>query len=313
VALDPDFAVLLSQPHMQLVAPPPEVTPPMLRQLAKMFKPTGDLPPIASSRDIEIAGPAGRIAIRLYSPERLKPAPLILFFYGGGWVLGDLDSHEYLCRDLANGSGCTVAAVDYRLAPEVPFPGGLDDCYAALEFIAANAGDYGLDRTRIAVCGDSAGGNLAAAVVLKSRAQRGPPLRYQALMCPALDSGCDSSSMHANGIGYMLSRGMMQWFWKCYLAKPGDASNPLASPTWEANMSGLPPTTIVTAEFDPLRDDGDTYASRLRDAGVPVTTRRYLGMIHDFMAMPHITAVARRSIADTAGDIAAALTGPESF
>jgi acetyl esterase/lipase len=241
MAMDPDFAVLLSQPHMQLVAPPPEVTPPMLRQFAKMFNPTGDLPAIASSRDIEIAEPAGRIAIPLHSPERLKPAPLILFFHGGGWVLGD----------------------------------------------------------------------LAAAVALKSRARRGPRLCYQALMCPALDSGCDSASMHANEIGYMLSRGMMQWFWKCYLAKPGDASNPLASPTWEANMSGLPPTTIVTAEFDPLRDDGETYATRLRDAGVPVTTRRYLGMIHDFMAMPHITAVARRSIADTAGDIAAALTGPE--
>jgi len=307
LALDPAFVVLLAQPGMQLAAPPPEVTPPMMREFAKMFRPSIELPAIHSSEDLVIREADREVRVRLYRPDDRTPAPLILFFHGGGWVLCDLDSHDFLCRDLAHASGCAIVAVDYRLAPEVPFPGALEDCYLALQYFASHAKDHGLDAGRIAVCGDSAGGNLAAAVALTSRDRGGPALRHQALLCPVIDSACDSASMIANGMGFMLSREIMMWFWNCYLAKPADASNPLASPAQAKNLANLPPTSIATAEFDPLRDEAELYADRLRAAGVTVTARRYLGMIHDFMAMPHITAMARRSIADIGADIAASM------
>jgi len=307
MALDPAFDTLLAQPGMQLAAPPAEITPPMLREFAKMFRPAIELPAIHSSQDMAIRDGDREVRVRLYRPDNRTPAPLIMFFHGGGWVLCDLDSHEFLCRDLANASGCAVVAVDYRLAPEVPFPGALEDCYMALQFFASHAKDHGLDAGRIAVCGDSAGGNLAAAVALKSRDQGGPALRHQALLCPALDSACNSASMLTNGTGFMLSRDIMSWFWNCYLAKSADASNPLASPAQARILANLPPTSIATAEYDPLRDEAELYADRLRAAGVAVTARRYLGMIHDFMTMPHITAMARRSIADIGADIAASM------
>lgn len=307
MALDPAFVTLLAQPGMQLAAPPPEITPPVMREFAKVFRPGIAPPAIHSSQDMVIREGDRDVRVRLYRPDDRAPAPLILFFHGGGWVLCDLDSHEFLCRDLANASGCAVVAVDYRLAPEVPFPGAVEDCYLALQYFASHAKDFGLDAGRIAVCGDSAGGNLAAAVALTSRDQGGPALRHQALLCPVIDSACDSASMQSNGTGFMLSREILVWFWNCYLATPADASNPLASPAQAKNLANLPPTSIATAEYDPLRDEAELYADRLRAAGVTVTARRYLGMIHDFMTMPHVTAMARRSIADIGADIAASM------
>jgi len=272
-----------------------------------MFRPTIAPPAIHSIQDMVIREGDREVRVRLYRPDDTAPAPLILFFHGGGWVLCDLDSHDFLCRDLANASGCAVIAVDYRLAPEVPFPGALEDCYMALQYFASHAKHHGLDAGRIAVCGDSAGANLATAVALKSRDQGGPALRHQALLCPVIDSACNSASMLTHGSGYMLSREMMVWFWNCYLATPADASNPLASPAQAKILANLPPTSIATAEYDPLLDEAEQYADRLRASGVPVTARRYLGMIHDFMTMPHITALARRSIADIGADIAASM------
>jgi acetyl esterase len=279
----------------------------MLREFAKTLRPNIVPPAIHSSEDVIIGEGQRQVPVRLYRPDAATPAPLILFFHGGGWVLCDLDSHDFLCRDLANASGCAVVAVDYRLAPEVPFPGALQDCYLALEYFALNAQRHGLDAGRIAVCGDSAGANLAAAVALKSRDQGGPALRHQALLCPVIDSACNSASMLTKGTGYMLSRDIMLWFWNCYLAKPADASNPLASPARAKILANLPPTSIATAEYDPLLDEAELYADRLRASGVTVIARRYLGMIHDFMTMPHITALARRSIADIGADIAASM------
>jgi acetyl esterase len=307
MALDPSIAALLRQPGMQLGAPPPEVTPAMMREFAKTLRTTSAAPQVHAIRDITIEDHAAGIPVRLYYPHGHKLIPLIVFFHGGGWTLCDLDSHDFMCRDLAKASGCAVAAVQYRLAPEVPFPGALDDCYAAVEYFAAKGAAYGFDGKRIAVCGDSAGGNLAAAVAIRSHAGGGPRLLHQALMCPALDARCDSESMETNGAGFMLSRDLMQWFWGCYLADASDALNPLACPAGATNLAGLPPASILTAEFDPLRDEAELYADRLRAAGVTVIARRYPGMIHDFMTMPDITPMARYSIADVAGDIAASL------
>lgn len=307
MALDPAFVVLLAQPGMQLAAPPPEVTPPMMREFAKMFRPSIELPAIHSSEDLVIREADREVRVRLYRPDDRTPAPLILFFHGGGWVLCDLDSHDFLCRDLAHASGCAIVAVDYRLAPEVPFPGALEDCYLALQYFASHAKDHGLDAGRIAVCGDSAGGNLAAAVALTSRDRGGPALRHQALLCPVIDSACDSASMIANGMGFMLSREIMMWFWNCYLAKPADASNPLASPAQAKNLANLPPTSIATAEFDPLRDEGRDYFQRLTLARSEVSYTCHPGMIHLFYGLGAVIPYARTAFEQIGGEIRAAL------
>lgn len=305
--IDPLFKPLLDMPAMQLAPPPPGVTAAMLRQVLREIPNPAIPPPIRDVRNITVPGPAGPLPVRLYYPSSARGLPLILFYHGGGFVLCDLDTHDALCRALANESGAAVASVDYRLAPETRFPGPLEDCYAALSALAKDGASYGIDPTRLAVCGDSAGGNLAAGAALLARERGGPPLRHQALLYPVLDAACDSDSMHELSVGYMLSRAVMQWYWSCYLADPAEAANPLASPLRAASVAGLPSTTLVTAEFDPLRDEGERYVERLRDAGVPVTGRRYLGMIHGFASMPHITDVANHAVADAARDLARSL------
>jgi len=255
-----------------------------------------------------VPGPAGAIPVRLYRPNATARLPLIVYFHGGGFVLCDLDSHDALCRSIANATGFAVASVAYRLAPEARFPEPLEDCYAALVALVARADEWGFDRARVAVCGDSAGANLAAAVALVARDRNGPALRHQGLIYPVTDAACESDSMRELATGYMLSRESMQWFWNCYLARPADAADGRASVLRVEDLSGLPPATVVTAEFDPLRDEGETYADRLRAAGVPVVGRRYLGMIHGFVSMPAVTPLADRAVADLAQDIRAALT-----
>jgi acetyl esterase len=305
--IDPAFAALLALPEMQVRPPPAGVTAQMMRDAIKQLPNPLVPPPIHATRAIRLRGAQGELDVRLYYPVAARALPLIVFYHGGGFVLCDLDTHDPLCRALANASGCAVASVAYRLAPETRFPGPLEDCYAALQGLARAGVQYGFDATRLAVCGDSAGGNLAAAVALLARDRKGPALRCQALLYPVLDAGCDSASMRELAEGYMLSRAGMQWFWACYLGNPADGANPLASPLLASDLSGLPPATVITAEFDPLRAEGEAYADRLREAQVAVTARRYLGMIHGFMSMPHITPVANRAIDDAAFDLKAAL------
>jgi acetyl esterase len=307
MALDPAFRAMLEMPGMQLSPPPPEVTVAMVREATKQLRPPMTGAPVHEVRELRVQGGAGQIDARLYRPSASKPLPMIVFFHGGGFVLCDLDSHDALCRSLANATGCVVTAVDYRLAPETPFPGPVEDCYAALLELAARAGELGVDAERLSVCGDSAGGNLATVVAHLVRQRGGPRLRHQALLCPVTDASCESASMTSLASGYFLSRDMMRWFWKCYLPAPDDVRNPLASPLRAENLSGLPAATIVTAEFDPARDEAEAYADRLRDAGVPVVARRYLGMIHGFMSMPLVTPLADRALADVAQDIRAAM------
>jgi acetyl esterase len=304
VPVDPLFQPLLDMPAMQLAPPTPGMTAAMLRAaLRELPLPVVTPPPIHATRNITVPGPAGPLSVRLYYPSAPSGQPLILFFHGGGFVLGDLETHDPLCRALAIESAAVVASVDYRLAPECRFPGPLEDCYAALCALARPGREYGVDCSRLAVCGDSAGGNLAAAVSLLVRDRGGPRLRHQALVYPVLDAACDTLSMHELSVGYMLSRAVMQWYWNCYLSQAADAANSLASPLRAESLAGLPPATVVTAEFDPLRDEGERYVERLRSAGVPVAGRRYLGMIHGFASMPYITPVANRAIADVAHDL----------
>ena len=309
MALDPKFRALLEMPGMQLGRPPPEVTPPMMREAAKAMAPQIPSPPLNAVENIQIPGGAGTLGVRLYYPSADRPLPVILYIHGGGWALCDLDSHDLLCRTLALSSGCAVASIDYRLAPECKFPGPIDDCYSALSYLAANGAKHGLDATRIAIAGDSAGANLAVAVTMLARDRGGPKILHQALICPVLDAACDTRSMHDLATGYMLSRELMQWFWECYLASPADGANPLASPASAKNVAALPPATVVTAEFDILKDEGEAYADRLREAGVSAISRCYPGMIHDFVVFPFVTEVADRCLADVAQDLALALRG----
>ena len=191
MALDPVFRALLDMPGMQFAAPPPEVTPAMMREMARQSMPPAEPPPIHSVSNTSVPGPAGAIPVRLYRPNATARLPLIVYFHGGGFVLCDLDSHDALCRSIANATGFAVASVDYRLAPEARFPEPLEDCYAALVALVARADEWGFDPARVAVCGDSAGGNLAAAVALLARDRKGPALRHQGLVYPVTDAACD--------------------------------------------------------------------------------------------------------------------------
>lgn len=310
MAIDPKTKLVLDMPQMQLAAPPPGVTAAMMREATNALRPPVTPVPIHATRDLDVQGAEGRLRARLYRPTGGSELPLVVFFHGGGFVLSDLETHDNLCRTLANESGCAVVAVDYRLAPETRFPGPLEDCYAALRDLVARAREIGIDPDRVAVAGDSAGANLAAAVCFLARERGGPAIRYQVLMCPCLDATCNSTSMHELAEGYMLSRSLMQWFWDCYVSSPEQLRDPLVSPVFATQLAGLPPASISTAEYDPLRDEAEQYADHLRAAGIPVVVRRYNGMIHDFMQQPLVTEHARNGIADVAGDLRAALARP---
>ena len=309
MALDPKFRAMLSMPEAQFGRPPPEVTPAMMREGARAMASPLPPTPVHDVHTICVASAAGELLVRLYYPVSERPLPLTLYMHGGGWVLCDLDSHDHLCRDLAIASRSVIASVDYRLAPETKFPGPLEDCHAALTHLVTEAATYGLDVSRIAVSGDSAGANLAAALALLTRTRGGPAICFQALFYPALDASCSTASYAEFSAGYMLSAEAMRWFWECYLSSPADASNPLAAPAREKNLAGLPPASISTCEYDVLRDEGEAYADALREAGVNVTSRRYLGMIHGFPQFPYVTEVAYRAIADLGGDLAHAFYG----
>src|ERR1700691_2510492 len=224
--------------------------------------------PAEDVEDRTVPGPGGDIRIRIYRPEGAESAPLVTFFHGGGWVIGDIDTHDGSCRILSRRTGAVVVSVDYRLAPEHPFPAALDDCDAAVTWVAGQAEDLGGDPGRLAVAGDSAGGNLAAAVTLRARERGGPAIAAQPLVDPAVDFTTVRPSELSTGEGYLLTAAAMHWFAAQYLGDH-DPSDPRASPLL-ADLTGLPPAVVATAEFDPLRDEGRAYADALRDAGVAV-------------------------------------------
>jgi len=238
---------------------------------------------VARVEEVAVPGPAGTIPARVYSPEADETPPVVVYYHGGGWVLGGLESHEGTCRALANAAGAVVISVDYRLAPEHPFPAAVDDAWAALRWIADHAGDLGGDPSRLAVAGDSAGGNLAAVVALLARDAGSPALRGQLLVYPATDATMASNSIQANGEGFFLTKADMEWFYGHYA--PERPSDWRLSPLSAEDLTGLPPALVLTAEYDPLRDEGEAYGARLAASGVPVEVVRKDGLIHGFFGM----------------------------
>ncbi|WP_431801861.1 alpha/beta hydrolase [Halobacillus andaensis] len=286
MVLDPQVKALLDQLKV-MGAPPLEQLPPeQARQLFRMLAGSREeKEAVHQVTNQKIPGPDGEIPIRVYKPEGAGQHPALVFFHGGGWVIGDLDTHDNVCRALTNLAGCAVISVDYRLAPEHKFPAAVEDSFTALEWAAEHAEDLNIERGKIAVGGDSAGGNLSAVVAMMAREKGMPSLVCQLLFYPATDFTADTESMRENAEGYFLTRESMNFFRNHYLNNEEDANNWYASPSLAENLSGLPEAFIITAEYDPLRDEGEAYAHRLKEANVPVTLKRYDGMIHGFLSM----------------------------
>ena len=259
---------------------------------------------VGSVENLAIPHPERAIPVRVYTPAAQGPFPCLVYFHGGGWVVCDLDTHDVVCRAIARQAEAVVVAVDYRLAPENKFPSAVDDAYAAVVWVANNTVRLGVDPHRIAVGGDSAGGNLSAVMSLKCRDQGGPPLALQVLVYPVTDlSSFDTPSYREFAEGYYLSRAEMEWFRGHYLARAEDAQSPDASPLLAGDLRGLPPALVITAECDPLRDEGEAYARRLTEAGVEVASTRYNGMIHPFFSLFGVLSAGRFAIQQVAAAV----------
>lgn len=263
--------------------------------LASIRSTGGEPEAVATVVDRTVPGPAGPMPVRIYRPDGPSPLPVLLYFFGGGWVLGSIDTADGVCRRLANATGAAVVVVGYRLAPENPFPAAIDDCAAMLRWVVANAGEIGGDPTRIAVAGDSAGGNLAAAVTLLARAEE-LPLVGQVLVYPNTDQLADDASMREADDPWLFNRHSVAWYRGHYLADDADAADPLASPLRSESLAGLPPALVITAEYDPLRDQAEAYAHRLAAEGVEVELRRFPGMVHGFWTMSGAVDAAAQAI-----------------
>jgi acetyl esterase len=260
-----------------------EMTVPEAREMGMAFIDLqGEPEAVADVADRTVPGPAGDIPVRVYRPAGDGPKPVIVYFHGGGWVIGSIEVADKPCRTLANVVDAVVVSVEYRMAPEDRYPAAPEDCYAATAWVAEHAADLGADPARLVVAGDSAGGNLAAAVTLMSRERNGPAIAHQLLIYPAVDAGGEYVSRVENGEGYLLTKNAMDWFYGLYLPGPGTVEEPYASPLRAPDHTGLPSATVITAGFDPLRDEGRAYVDALTAAGVPVTHLENPTMIHGF-------------------------------
>ena len=302
MSLDKNVRALLDQFAALKLPKSWEIGPQAARAAMKMgiFR-KGDTP-IGKVEDRTIDGPGGDLGVRIYTPVSTNSTvlPGLVFFHGGGFVLGDLDTHDDLCRVLCNESGFRVVSVDYRLAPEHPFPAAVDDSFAATKWVAANAAALGIESRRLAVGGDSAGGNLAAVVAQLARSG-GPSIAFQLLIYPVAQLGApDTPSMRENAKGYFLEKEGMDWFTRLYAPDKDHRNDPRLSPLRCTDLSGLPPAYVITAGFDPLRDEGKAYADCLDRAGVPVTYVNYPGMVHGFFSMRGFIPKAREAIAAAA-------------
>jgi acetyl esterase len=272
------------------------------RAMGAEAPPGPELPKVV---DRSIPGPDGEIPVRIYTPEGDGPFPVIVWFHGGGWVVGSLDDADPFVRRLVQATGFVCVSVDYRLAPEHPYPAAIDDCFAVAEWSAKNAAELDADPRRLVVAGNSAGGNLAAAVAIRARDLGGPEIAFQFLACPVTDHDFTRQSYVDNADGYLLTTKDMRWFWDHYVREIGDRSGSDASPLRAQTLAGLPPALVVTAELDPLRDEGDEYARLLANAGVATTHRCYEGVVHDFCSMPLACGLA--ALEEAARDLRAAI------
>lgn len=267
----------------------------------------GAVEPVAEVRDLLVPGPAGELAARMYRPGEDGQLPVLVYFFGGGWSLGTLDTSDAVCRRLTNSARCVTVAMSYRLAPENKFPAAVEDCYAGTAWVAARATELGVDAARLAVGGDSSGGNLAAAVALLARDRGGPALAHQLLVYPNTDYAAETDSMREVTDELFFNPKSIAWYWGMYLRSPQDGANPLASPLRAADLSGLPSATVITAEYDPLRDEGELYARRLAESGVAAEIIRYDGMTHGFFTALGTLDLAREAVATAADRLSRAL------
>jgi acetyl esterase len=312
MSLDPQAQRVIDAIAELNLKPTEESTPAEAREsIRARTAALGPFEEVAAVADHRVPVTGGEITVRLYSPGGPSPHPVLVYYHGGGWVIGDLYTHDGLCRSIANAARCAVASVDYRLAPEWKYPVPVEDSSAALRWVVANAARLGLDPRRVAVGGDSAGGNLATVVALLARERGGPALVHQVLIYPVTDHAFDTASYLENATGYVLTREGMRWFWSHYLSREAQGRESHASPLRAPSLASLPPALVITAEHDPLRDEGEAYADRLRDAGVPVTLTRYTGMFHGFVRMTRILDKARTALDEIAGSLQKAFaSGP---
>jgi acetyl esterase len=317
MAVTPEVRGLLNMIELGSNGPIEQQTPEQVREAYARLSAMMSREDVASVADMSVTTPDGDVPVRVYVPlgdptapvGPDEPRPVLVYLHGGGWVIGSIETHDHTCRSLANGSGAVVVSVGYRLAPEHLFPAGLDDCLAAVRWVVDHAGELGSDASRLALGGDSAGGNLAAVITQLMR-DDGPPIRFQLLVYPAVDATLSYPSIDENADGYFLTKAAMLWFGQNYLAGAGaDPTDPQVSPLLAAPeaLAGLPPALVITAEYDPLRDEGEAYAAALRAAGVEATATRYDGVIHGFFQLPDVIPEGKSAIDEACTALRAAL------
>ncbi len=285
----------------------PTLTPAEARKRTELLRPlAGDPVAVGTVRDVTIPVDGATIGARVYAPESEGPHPVVVFFHGGGWVICNLETHDNLARTISRDADAIVVSVDYRMGPEHRFPIAVQDCFTATKWVAENASSLGADAGRLAVCGDSAGGNLSAVVSQIARDQGGPTIAYAALIYPAVDMTAKGGSLDENATGYFLETDEMEWFMSHYLTE-SERSDVRASPLLNRNLADLPPCFIATCEYDPLRDEGEAYADALRASGVQVASKRYGGLIHAIANMTGVLDGGRQLVADVSAHLHDAL------
>ena len=294
-----EYAAMFEELAKQEPAPPIyELTPAQGRELYRVMRPVIPELAVHQCEDRTIAGSLGDIPVRIYTPEGDGPFGILMNFHGGGWVIGDLDTADAICRQMATMAGVVVVSVDYRMAPEDPYPAAVIDAFDATRWAADNMAQLN-GNGKLGVIGESAGGNLSAVVCLKARDEGGPAIDFQCLLYPVTDCDLARGSYVENGEGYILDTKTMQWFWDTYCPEPGKREEPYASPLRAADLSKLPPALIVTAEFDPLRDEGEAYGEALDAAGTEAKVVRYDGLVHDFMGTAAVFECSRQGLSAT--------------
>jgi acetyl esterase len=304
-ALHPQVVALLERAAKSPLPPYSEVPPAVARRFYRDVRGalTPDPPAVESVQLLIAPGPGGPVPVRAYRPKgagRDEVLPALVYFHGGGWVIGDLDTHDVVCRTLANGARCAVFSVEYRKAPESPFPAAVEDCFSALSFVFSNSKSLKVNSKQIAVGGDSAGGNLATVVAMLARDAGGPSLSFQLLIYPGVDNRMGHASIETNGEGYLLTKKSMHYFRGHYLPNPADWHDWRASPLLAKSLAGLPPAFVMTAGFDPLRDEGRAYSERLQQEGVRTEYREYSDMVHGFITMGRALDTANTALEDCA-------------